>query len=253
VSTSAITLAGVRKSFDELEVLAALDLEIPGGQFVSVIGPSGCGKSTLLRVIAGLVPPTAGRIDVFGEDPRHARSRKHVAIVPQAPGLLPWRNVEANARLLLDVGRARHPAAAEDPRQLLQEVGLGSFLRAFPHELSGGMQQRVALVRALTLGAPLLALDEPFAALDEITRSEMRDVLNRLIEARGVTTVLVTHSIPEAVALSDRVLVSSPRPARFVADVAIDLARPRPADIDDDPRFITLCAAVRHALHGAER
>jgi NitT/TauT family transport system ATP-binding protein len=250
VSTSAITLAGVRKSFADLEVIATLDLEIPAGQFVSVIGPSGCGKSTLLRIIAGLEPPSVGRIDLFGEDPRHARSRKHVAIVPQAPGLLPWRDVEANARLLLEVGRAGRPEGAEDPRSLLQEAGLGSFLGTYPHELSGGMQQRVALVRALTLGAPLLALDEPFAALDEITRSEMRTLLNRLIEARGVTTLLVTHSIPEAVALSDRVLVSSPRPARLAADIVVDLPRPRPSDVDDDLRFVALCAEVRHALHG---
>jgi NitT/TauT family transport system ATP-binding protein len=171
-------------------------------------------------------------------------------MVPQAPGLLPWRTVEANARLLLDVHTAANPTDAVDPTELLHEVGLGDFLQAYPHELSGGMQQRVALVRALALHAPLVVMDEPFAALDEITRAEMRLLLARLVEGRGATVLFITHSIPEAVALSDRVLVSSSRPGRIVADIEVDLPRPRAADVEDDPAFIALCAQVRHALHG---
>ncbi|MEO7370244.1 MAG: ABC transporter ATP-binding protein [Ilumatobacteraceae bacterium] len=251
--TSAVSLRGLRKSFGTLETIAGIDLEIEEGSFVSVIGPSGCGKSTLLRVVAGLEPATAGEVLVNGEPAASARRHKKVAMVPQHPGLLPWRTVRANARLLLDVNSNANGATTTDPLHLLERVGLGSFLDARPHQLSGGMQQRVALVRALALGAPLLAMDEPLAALDEITRAEMRGLLNQLVEGRGVTTLFVTHSISEAVALSDRVLVSSPRPARITADITIDLPRPRADDVDDEARFVELCAEVRHALmHGAK-
>jgi len=250
---SRIVLRDLTKNFGELSIVAPLSLDIESGSFVSIIGPSGCGKTTLMRVIAGLEPATGGEVSVDGSAPAVARSHKRVAMVPQQPGLLPWRTVATNARLLLDVNRRANPPDAADPSELLREVGLGEFLDAYPHELSGGMQQRVALVRALTLHAPLLVMDEPFAALDEITRSEMRGILNRLVEGRGVTVLFVTHSISEAVALSDRVLVSSPRPSRVIADIAVDLPRPRDADVEDDPRFIELCAEVRHALHGGMR
>src|SRR6185503_1600863 len=192
--------------------------------------------------------PSGGQVLVDGEPAVAARRQKRVAMVPQHPGLLPWRSVRANARLLLDVNTKANGPTTKDPIELLERVGLGSFLDAHPHELSGGMQQRVALVRALALGAPLLAMDEPLAALDEITRGEMRGLLNQLVEGHNVTTLFVTHSISEAVALSDRVLVSSPRPARIVADIEIDLPRPRRDDLDDDPRFFQLCTQVRHAL-----
>ena len=246
---SRIVLRDLTKQFGELAVVDPLSLDIEAGQFVSIIGPSGCGKTTLVRVIAGLEPATGGEVEVDGAAPIEARTHKRVAMVPQHPGLLPWRTVRANARLLLDVNRSTNPVDAVAHEALLDEVGLGAFLDVFPHELSGGMQQRVALVRALALHAPLLVMDEPFAALDEITRAEMRVMLNRLVEGKGVTVLFVTHSITEAVALSDRVLVSSPRPTRLVADIAIDLDRPRSADVEDDPRFVELCAEVRHALH----
>jgi NitT/TauT family transport system ATP-binding protein len=246
---SRIVLSDLTKSFGDLAVVDPLSLSVESGSFVSIIGPSGCGKTTLVRVIAGLEPASAGEVTVDGAPPRDARARKRVAMVPQQPGLLPWRTVRANARLLLDVNRGANPVDAVAPEALLDEVGLGEFLDVFPHELSGGMQQRVALVRALSLHAPLLVMDEPFAALDEITRAEMRGMLNRLVEGKGVTVLFVTHSITEAVALSDRVLVSGPRPARLVADIAIDLPRPRAADVEDEPRFVELCAEVRHALH----
>ena len=245
---TAVTLRGLHKSFGTLETISGIDLDIAEGTFVSVIGPSGCGKSTLLRVVAGLAPASSGQAMVYGEPATAARRRKQVAIVPQHPGLLPWRTVRDNARLLLDINRKANGSTTTDPIELLERVGLTAFLDAHPHELSGGMQQRVALVRALALGAPLLAMDEPLAALDEITRSEMRVLLNQLVEGRGVTTLFVTHSISEAVALSDRVLVTSPRPARIIADIEIGLPRPRPDDVDDDPQFFELCSRVRHAL-----
>jgi NitT/TauT family transport system ATP-binding protein len=246
--TTAVTLRGLRKSFGSLETISGIDLDIGQGTFVSVIGPSGCGKSTLLRVVAGLETASAGEALVYGEPATAARRHKQVAIVPQHPGLLPWRTVRQNARLLLDINARANGPTTSDPMELLERVGLTAFLDARPHELSGGMQQRVALVRALALGAPLLAMDEPLAALDEITRSEMRVLINQLVEGRGVTTVFVTHAIAEAVALSDRVLVASPRPARIIADIDIDLPRPRSDDVDDDPRFFELCSQVRHAL-----
>jgi NitT/TauT family transport system ATP-binding protein len=170
-------------------------------------------------------------------------------MVPQQPGLLPWRDVEANARLLLDVNPRTNPVGHPEPRDLLTEVGLAGFLDSFPHQLSGGMQQRVALVRGFALGAPLVLMDEPFAALDEITRSEMRVLLARLLQRHPATVVFVTHSIAEAVHLSDRVLVCSPRPARIVADIDVPLPRPRPADIEDDPAFVAVSGEVRHRLH----
>ncbi len=247
--TTAVTLRGLRKSFGTLETIAGIDLDIEAGTFVSVIGPSGCGKSTLLRVVAGLEPASAGEALVYGEPATSARKHKQVAIVPQHPGLLPWRTVRANASLLLDINQKANRSTTTDPVELLERVGLTKFLDAHPHELSGGMQQRVALVRALALGAPLLAMDEPLAALDEITRSEMRLLINQLVQGRGVTTIFVTHSITEAVALSDRVLVTSPRPARIIADIHIGLTRPRPDDVEDEPRFFDLCNQVRHALH----
>lgn len=250
---SKVALHGLSKSFGDLEVLDNVSLEIESGSFVSFIGPSGCGKTTLVRIIAGLEVATSGSVVVDGSPPAVARSHKRVGLVPQQPGLLPWRTVRANAHLLLDVNRPANPADAANSNALLREVGLGEFMEAYPYELSGGMQQRVALVRALALHAPLLVMDEPFAALDEITRSEMRQLLNQLVEGRGVTVLFVTHNISEAVALSDRVIVCSPRPARVVADIAIDLPRPRALDIEDDPTFVTLCADSRHALYGAMR
>jgi NitT/TauT family transport system ATP-binding protein len=251
---SRIVARDLTKAYGDLAVLDPLTLDIASGSFVTIIGPSGCGKTTLLRILAGLEPASGGEVLVNGAPPSEARTHKRVAMVPQQPGLLPWRTVRANARLLLDVNRGanppdRHFKDTADTLELLHEVGLGDFLDAYPHELSGGMQQRVALVRALALHAPFLVMDEPFAALDEITRAEMRDLLCHLVEGRSVTVLFITHSISEAVALSDRVLVSSPRPGRVVADIAIDITRPRPSDVEDLPRFVELCSQVRHALH----
>ena len=172
--------------------------------------------------------------------------------MPQSPALLPWRTVAANARLLLDVNRRAHDARRPDPAELLAEVGLADFADAYPHELSGGMQQRVALVRAMALGAPLLLMDEPFAALDEITRADMRHLLARLCEPLATTVLFVTHSIAESVFISDRVVVLSARPGRVVGIEAIDLPRPRHPELEDDPAFFAVETRLR-ALLGRRR
>ncbi len=248
-----VELAAVAKAFGRLQVVQPLDLTIAPGSFVSVVGPSGCGKSTLVRLVAGLEAPSSGSVRVDGAPPAERRRAKEIAVVPQQPGLLPWRDVAANASLLLDVDRRRNPASHPDPAALLDEVGLGEFARRYPHELSGGMQQRVALVRGFSLGAPLVLMDEPFAALDEITRADMRRLLARMLQRHPATVVFVTHSIAEAVFLSDRVLVSSPRPATIVADVPVDLPRPRHEDVEDAPAFTALCTELRHHLRAAMR
>lgn len=248
-----VTLRGVSKSFGALPVVEPLDLDLEPGSFLSLVGPSGCGKSTLLRLIAGLERATSGTVSIGGAAPAELRERKRLAVVPQQPGLLAWRTVAENARLLLQVNRRRSPADHPDPMELLGEVGLLDFLDAYPHELSGGMRQRVALVRGFALGAPLVLMDEPFAALDEITRAEMRALLARLLERHPATVVFVTHSMAEAAYLSDRVLVMSPRPTRVVADVQIPFARPRRDELEDTSEFAQVCAELRHHLHGAMR
>ena len=244
-----IEARSVSKSFGSLEALAPLDLSVAEGETVTLLGPSGCGKTTLLRMIAGLERPTSGDIVVNGMSPDEARRLKQIGFVPQSPALLPWRTVEANARLLLDINRRASPApptASVD--DLLDEVGLGDFLDAYPHELSGGMQQRVGLVRAFAIDAPILLMDEPFAALDEMTRTDMRHLLGRLCEPLGTTVLFVTHSIPEATFLSDRVAVMSPRPGGITEDIAIDLPRPRLPELEDTEQFFHTTTRLRAAL-----
>jgi NitT/TauT family transport system ATP-binding protein len=248
-----IELRGLTCRFGAVTALAEVDLHVEPGELVSVIGPSGCGKSTLLRAIGGLVTPAAGSVEVEGSSPAAARAAKRFGLVPQTPALLPWRTVRQNAALLVHVN-----ASAGGPRvdaggldALLHEVGLGHVLDAYPRQLSGGMQQRVALVRAFALGAPILLMDEPFAALDEIVRSEMRYLLLRLWDQHRATVVFVTHSIPEAVILSDRVVVMAARPGRVSAVVPVELPRPRTVEMEDEPRFHALVAEVRRELAAA--
>ena len=242
---------GVSKRFGELEALTPVHLSVAPREIVTLIGPSGCGKTTLLRMIAGLAPPTTGSISIDGARADVARSRKQIGFVPQASALLPWRTVEGNARLLLDVNARANGGSIADPVELLEQVGLGDFRHAYPHELSGGMQQRVGLVRAFALGAPYLLMDEPFAALDEITRADMRHLLAELCEPRDTTIVFVTHSIAEAVFLSDRVVVFSGRPGRIVGTVDIDLPRPRTDATEDDTAFFEAERRVRYLLQEA--
>ncbi|MGH9272235.1 MAG: ABC transporter ATP-binding protein [Ilumatobacteraceae bacterium] len=232
--------------------MASIDLGVASGEVVTVLGPSGSGKTTLLRIIGGLVEPTGGTVTVAGATPRVAREHKRIGFVPQSPALLPWRTVAENARLLLDVNR-RTTATPQGPSpdELLQEVGMAEFSGAAPHELSGGMQQRVALVRAMALGAPLLLMDEPFAALDEISRADMRHLLTRLCEPLATTVVFVTHSIAESVFISDRVAVLSSRPGRIIGVEAIDLPHPRRPELEDDPAFFAIETRLRSLLGAA--
>jgi NitT/TauT family transport system ATP-binding protein len=248
--TDAITIAEVSRSFDidgqRLPVLDRVSLRVPVGQVAAIVGPSGSGKSTLLRLVSGLLAPDAGSVSLLGTPIAGADPR--VGMLFQEPRLLPWRSAEANVAFPLElrgVARADRLARA---RELLDLVGLGGFERARPAELSGGMAQRVALARALALDPAVLLLDEPFGALDALTRDRLDAELLALWERLGRTIVVVTHSIPEAVFLADRVLVLSPRPGRFVADVTVGLSRPRRWDAIDEASSTRAAVAVRQAL-----
>jgi len=244
-----IEARSVSKSFGALDALAPVDLRVDDGETVTLLGPSGCGKTTLLRLIAGLEQPSSGDIVVNGMSPTDARRHKQIGFVPQSPALLPWRTVEGNARLLLDVNRRASPTTPSvSVGDLLVEVGLGDFRDAYPHELSGGMQQRVGLVRAFAIDAPILLMDEPFAALDEMTRTDMRHLLGRLCEPLGTTVLFVTHSIPEATFLSDRVAVMSPRPGRITEDVTVELSHPRRPELEDTEQFFHITTRLRSGL-----
>ena len=240
-----VSMRGVHKVFRRrrqvVEALRSVDLDVRRGEFVSLLGPSGCGKSTLLRVIGGLVEPDGGVVEVAGQQPTIARKAKQYGLVPQTPALMPWATVERNVRFLssLDAGRRSDAASLSDRDidELIDTVGLAGFRTSYPHELSGGMQQRVSLVRGFALGAPILLMDEPFAALDEITRAEMRYLLLDLWQRTGTTVVFVTHSITEAVILSDRVVVMAARPGRIAAVEPISLGRPRLPEMEDAPEF----------------
>jgi NitT/TauT family transport system ATP-binding protein len=249
----AIRLAGLRFGFPvgghPVEVLGGIDLAVERGSVVALVGPNGCGKSTLLRVIAGLLPAAGGVVEVDGRPVTGPDSR--VGLVFQEPRLLPWRSSEANVAFPLEVGGHGPAERAARARELLGLVGLRDWAGARPGELSGGMRQRVAIARALALEPSVLLLDEPFSALDALTRERFNLELLRLWERIGATIVLVTHSIPEAVFLADRVVVLSPRPAVVAADLPVELARPRRL-ADLDAAIVTRTAAqIRERLGGA--
>ncbi len=251
LSPAHVSLRGLGKVFYDgrrpLTALAEVSLDVGWGEFVSVIGPSGCGKSTLLRIIGGLTAPTAGQVEIGGHDPRQAQAAKEIGFVFQDPALLPWRHVLANVRLPLQVDHIPRRACHE-PRTLLELVGLGEFAHYYPHQLSGGMQQRVALARALVFNPSLLLMDEPFGALDEITRTGLRYELLRIWEVTKKTVLFVTHSITEAVVLSDRVVVLSDRPGRVQAVIDINLPRPRQEEMERSPAFQDHTFRLRNLL-----
>jgi len=252
-----VSLAGVEKDFAlsggaTMTALTGIDLDLRRGEFVSLIGPSGCGKSTLLRLIGDLTQPTAGSVSVNGKPAPQARLDRDYGMVFQAPVLFDWRTVEENVRLPLELtGQER---AARDARvaEMLELVELPDFARHYPYQLSGGMQQRVAIARALTFSPAILLMDEPFGALDEMTRERMNSEVLRIWEQTGITVVFVTHSIPEAVFLSSRVVVMSARPGRITQIVDIDLPRPRGLETRESRRYFEMVTEVREALRGSE-
>ena len=253
-TTAAVAVEGVSHEYEThhgvlLRALDGIDLSVRDGEFVSIVGPSGCGKTTLLRIVAGLIEPATGRARVLGGEPEAARADRAFGLVAQEPGLLPWRTVAGNVALSFELaGRRGDPA---EVWTLLGHAGIERFADYFPRELSGGMRQRVALARALAHGPRVLLMDEPFGALDEFSREELRLELLRLWERERPSVLFVTHAIREAVLLSDRVVVLSRRPGRVVADVPIDIGRPRDAGIEDTPAFLDHVARVRDALREA--
>ena len=237
-----------------LTALDKVDLDVERGSFMSVIGPSGAGKTTLLKVLGGLIDHTSGTVEIDGATPEEARRGNRIGFVFQDPALLPWRTVSDNVALPLEIadGHGRGPA---DIREHLQAVGLDAFADYYPHQLSGGMRQRAAFARALASAPELLLLDEPLGSLDEITRTQMRFELLRLWEGTGKTVVLVTHSVPEAVMMSDEVAVMSAGPGRIVETIRIEMPRPRDDSMEGSSVFAEHVLRVREslafgALHG---
>jgi len=231
-----------------VHALKDVSLSIGRGEFVSFIGPSGCGKTTFLRVVADLEQPTAGTITVNGMSPEAARMARAYGYVFQAAGLYPWRTIEANVTLPLEIMGYPRAERAERARRVLELVELNGFEKKFPWQLSGGMQQRASIARALAFDADILLMDEPFGALDEIVRDRLNEELLRLWARTGKTIGFVTHSIPEAVYLSTRIVVMSPRPGRITDVIESTLPRERPLDIRDTPEFIAIAHRVREGL-----
>ena len=252
-SEAVVRVTGLDKQFaaggqEVTTALSGIDLVIGRGEFVSLIGPSGCGKSTLLRLIGDLTAPSAGSVEVNGKPAHAARMNREYGMVFQAPVLFEWRSVEENVKLpleLLQMGRSERDDRA---REMLALVELGDFARHHPYQLSGGMQQRVAIARALALQPAILLMDEPFGALDEMTRERMNSEVLRIWQQTGTTIVFVTHSIPEAVFLSTRVVVMSARPGRITRVVDVPLPHPRNDETREDPRYFRLVTEVREAL-----
>lgn len=247
-----IALEGVGKVFSNGTVaLAGLDLDVRMGEFLSLLGPSGCGKSTALRIIAGLAEPTGGAIRWPGSE--SADHRADIGFVFQEPTLMPWATVAENVWLPLRLAGVSRAAAAERIAESLGLVGLSGFAQAYPRELSGGMKMRVSIARALITRPRLLLMDEPFAALDEITRFKLNDDVLRIQNERGCTVIFVTHSVYESVYLSTRVVVMAARPGRVVREIAID-APPGPAGREgfrETQGYIEACREASAALHGA--
>jgi len=246
---SVVEIKDLTKRFGETTAVQGIELEIEPGEFVSLIGPSGCGKSTLLRIIGDLIQPTSGTASVNGKPARQARIDRDYGIVFQDAVLYDWRTVGKNIALPLELARWNRRRRMAKVKEMLDLVELTGFENHHPWQLSGGMQQRVAIARALSFDPSLLLMDEPFGALDEMTRERMNMELLRIWEASRSTVVFVTHSIAEAVFLSTRVVVMSPRPGRISNVITVDLPQPRTATTREEPRFFELVTDVREALH----
>ncbi len=254
---SAIALDAVGKTYavqgDTVHALTPTTLDIAEGELVVLLGPSGCGKTTLLRLIAGLIAPSQGRIAVGGRDlwqgsRRNAEAVQELGVVFQDANLFPWYDVADNIALPLALRRMPKAERARRAGELAELVGIGGFERRWPRELSGGMRQRAAIARALSYNPHILLMDEPFGALDALTRDAMNLELQRIWQATGCTIVLVTHSIPEAVFLADRIVLLSPRPGRVERIIDVPLPRPRTLAVQDEPDFQAICATLRRQL-----
>jgi NitT/TauT family transport system ATP-binding protein len=245
-----VTLEGVSRTFDSgMTAVDRISLNIEPGDFAVLLGPSGCGKSTLLRLIAGLDRPTRGEVAVGGRPPR-SRGGHDLAYVFQDPHLMPWRNVLRNVALPLELRGISKKERYAVAREAIEQVGLGEFSRHYPAQLSGGMRMRVSLARALVTDPKLLLLDEPFAALDELTRHALDEQLHQLWHRRGMTVLFVTHSTAEAAFLGRRAIVFSPRPGRIVLDHPIPLPQPRTAAVRGEPAYAGQMRMLYDALKG---
>jgi NitT/TauT family transport system ATP-binding protein len=256
--SAAVVVEGVSKVFGtpkrgEVHALDGVSLTVAPGELVSLIGPSGCGKSTLLRIVGDLIEPTAGSVMVNGKPAHRARLDNDYGMAFQQAGLFDWRTVSRNVELPLELQGVAKAERGARAREALELVKLGDFAGNHPWELSGGMQQRVAIARALVTRPGLLLMDEPFGALDEMTREHMQAELQRIRSELGTSVVFVTHSIPEAVYLADRVVVMSPRPGRITDVVDVDLGADRTDETRTDPSFFERVTEVRAALRGIER
>lgn len=248
-----LSLARTCKAFDGgVQAVADVSLEVPAGQFLALLGPSGCGKSTLLRMVAGLEPIDSGRILINDQPvmPRHRQAG--MAFVFQDAHLLPWRNVLGNVELPLELMGQDKARRRELAARAIADVGLAEAAGRYPMQLSGGMRMRVSLARALVTKPKLLLLDEPFAALDELTRHKLDEQLLQLWQQSRMTVLFVTHSISEAAFLSERAMVLSARPARVVADIPVELGKQRGPELRTDPRFVDVMREIQQALRGDE-
>jgi NitT/TauT family transport system ATP-binding protein len=251
---TAVAISGVTKVFnqgrpDEVTALSDIDLTVGAGRFVSLIGPSGCGKSTLLRLVADLIPASSGTVEVAGKPAAKARLDQEYGIAFQQAGLFEWRTVQRNVELPLELRGASRAERKARATEMLALVGLADFAAHYPAQLSGGMQQRVAIARALAVHPPLLLMDEPFGALDEMTRERLQSELLAICAKTATSTVFVTHSISEAVFLSDKVVVMSPRPGRITATIDVDLPA-RDEAARQSPAYFDAITQVRRALRG---
>lgn len=249
--TSFIALNSIKKTYrgknKEIQVLGGIDLNIKKNEFVSIVGHSGCGKTTLLKILGGILPPSSGQVFINNEHPDKAVDRHNLSFVFQDSSLLPWRTAYSNIKLASEITGIKHENKVE---KLINEVGLGEFKDLFPFELSRGMRSRISIVMALSVEPLLLLMDEPFAHLDEITRSKMNEMLLNVLYDIKTTVVFITHNISEAVFLSDRVIVLTNLPAVVTADVPVDFARPRTNNLRFDPGFWTKVKEIQNFLGG---
>ena len=256
-SETAVEVVGVSHTYrtesgKDVEALRDVSFFVGQGEFLGIVGPSGCGKTTLLNIIAGLVRPTKGRVLVEGKPTQEELRRRRIGLVFQDPALLAWRDTEGNVRLPLEVANGGK-SGTDKVRDLIKLVGLEGFERNFPKELSGGMRSRVSIARALSTSPAILLMDEPFGSLDEMTAHQLNSELLRVWSSLQPTVVLVTHSISQAVFMSDRIIVLSRRPGCIVQNIVVDLPRPRRDCLLEQSRFVEIEAAVRHALFPASQ